>query len=212
MNDSTTPAAESDVAKRTHRRIVRRLIPFLIWLFALAYIDRVNVSYAALGMTGELGFDPQVFGFGLGIFFIGYFLLEIPGSLIVENWSARKWLARIIVSWGVIATLMGFIQNETQFYIARFLLGLAEAGFFPGIIVYLSHWFRSRDRAKAVAMFMIALPIANIVSSPLSGLIVAIGPCHARPPEKRNRPARSERCAAVCICVSSEVRTHRPPA
>ena len=174
MNDSTTPAAESDIAKRTHRRIVRRLIPFLIWLFALAYIDRVNVSYAALGMTGELGFDPQVFGFGLGIFFIGYFLLEIPGSLIVENWSARKWLARIIVSWGVIATLMGFIQNETQFYIARFLLGLAEAGFFPGIIVYLSHWFRSRDRAKAVAMFMVALPIANIVSSPLSGLLLGI--------------------------------------
>jgi ACS family tartrate transporter-like MFS transporter len=167
-------ASSDDVAKRAHKRIVRRLMPFLICLFALAYIDRVNVGYAALGMTRDLGLDPQVLGFGAGIFFIGYFLLEIPGTLIVENWSARKWLARIIISWGILATLTGFIQNETQFYVVRFLLGLAEAGFFPGIIVYLSHWFRYRDRAKAVAMFMVALPVSNIIGAPLSGLILGV--------------------------------------
>jgi MFS transporter, ACS family, tartrate transporter len=168
------PNLTTDVAKRAHRRIVRRLMPFLVWLFALAYIDRVNVSYAALGMTGELGFDARALGFGAGIFFIGYFLLEIPGTLIVEHWSARKWLARIIISWGILATLMGFIQSETQFYVMRFLLGLAEAGFFPGIIVYLSHWFRYEDRAKAIAMFMVALPIANILASPISTSLLDI--------------------------------------
>lgn len=174
MNDTNLPAVDNDVAQRAHSRIVRRLMPFLIVLFALAYIDRVNVSYAALGMTDELGFDPKALGFGAGIFFIGYFLLEIPGTLIVENWSARKWLARIIISWGILATLMGFIHNETQFYVVRFLLGLAEAGFFPGIIVYLSHWFRYQDRAKAVAMFMVALPVSNILGAPASGLLLGI--------------------------------------
>ena len=147
-------------------------MPFLIVLFIIAYVDRVNVSYAGLQMTESLGFTSEVLGFGLGIFFLGYFLFEIPGSLIVEKWSARKWLARIIISWGILAVLMGFIQNSTQFYLVRFLLGAAEAGFFPGIIVYLSHWFRYRDRAKAVAMFMAALPIANIFASPMSGLIL----------------------------------------
>ncbi|HVE58831.1 MAG TPA: MFS transporter [Pyrinomonadaceae bacterium] len=147
-------------------------MPFLIFLFILAYIDRVNVGYANLEMSKDLGFNPEIFGFGAGIFFFGYFLLEIPGTLLVENWSARKWLARIIISWGFLAIFMGFIQNTTHFYLIRFLLGLAEAGFFPGIIVYLSHWFRYQDRAKAVAMFMTALPFANIFGSPLSGLIL----------------------------------------
>jgi ACS family tartrate transporter-like MFS transporter len=125
-------------------------------------------------MSKDLGFNPEVFGFGAGIFFIGYFLLEIPGTLLVEKWSARKWLARIIFSWGILAALTGFIENATQFYVARFLLGMAEAGFFPGVIVYLSHWFRYRDRAKTVAMFMAALPISNIFGGPLSGLILGV--------------------------------------
>ncbi len=162
------------VGKRARNRITRRLMPFLVILFIFAYIDRVNVGYANLEMTKDLGFNPEIFGFGAGIFFIGYFILEIPSTLIVENWSARKWLARIIISWGLLAVLMGFIQNTTHFYIARFLLGLAEAGFFPGIIVYLTHWFRYQDRAKAVAMFMTALPFANIFGSPVSGLILGV--------------------------------------
>jgi ACS family tartrate transporter-like MFS transporter len=171
-NDNEDSAGAEQLGNRTRRRITRRLMPFLICLFVLAFIDRVNVGYAALEMNKELGFNPEVLGFGAGIFFIGYFLFEIPGTWLVENWSARLWLARIIISWGILATLMGFIQNENQFYIARFLLGVAEAGFFPGVIVYLSHWFRARDRAKAVAMFMAAIPVSNIFGAPISGLIL----------------------------------------
>ncbi len=164
----------NELAVRTRNRITLRLMPFLICLFIIAFIDRVNLGFAKLEMTEELDFNPEMIGFGAGIFFIGYFLFEIPGSLLVETWSARKWLARIIISWGIIATLMGFIQNSTHFYIARFLLGAAEAGFFPGVIVYLSHWFRYQDRAKAVAMFMAAIPVSNIFGGPLSGLILGV--------------------------------------
>lgn len=164
----------SNLESRTRSKITKRLMPFLILLFIMAYIDRVNVGYANLEMSKDLGFSPEIFGFGAGIFFIGYFILEIPGSLIVEKWSARKWLARIIISWGILAVFMGFIQNTSHFYIIRFLLGLAEAGFFPGIIVYLGHWYRNQDKAKAVAMFMTALPFANIFGSPISGLILGI--------------------------------------
>ncbi len=161
-------------AAGARKKISRRLLPFLILLFAVAYIDRVNVGYAALEMTGDMGFSPEVFGFGAGIFFFGYFLFEIPGSYLVETWSARKWLARIIISWGIIAVWMGFIHTETQFYIARFCLGAAEAGFFPGVIVYLSHWFRYEDRAKAVALFMAAIPVSNILGAPVSGLLLGV--------------------------------------
>jgi len=164
----------TELAERTRNRITRRLMPFLICLFIIAFIDRVNLGFAKLEMTEDLGFNAEMIGFGAGIFFIGYFLFEIPGSILVETWSARKWLARIIISWGIVATLMGFIQTSTQFYIARFLLGAAEAGFFPGVIVYLSHWFRYQDRAKAVALFMAAIPVANIFGGPISGLILGI--------------------------------------
>jgi D-galactonate transporter len=149
-------------------------MPFLFILYIVAYLDRVNVSYAGLEMTKELGFSNEIFGFGAGIFFFGYVLLEIPGTLLVELWSARKWIARILISWGLLASLTGLIQNAHHFYWIRFLLGAAEAGFFPGIIVYLTHWYRYEDRAKAVAMFMAAIPLANILGSPLSGLLMKI--------------------------------------
>lgn len=165
---------DTETAKRTRRKITQRIMPFLISLFIVAFIDRVNVSYANLEMSSDLGFTSEVVGFGAGIFFFGYFLFEIPGSYLVETWSARKWLARIIISWGILAVLTGFIQTDTQFYIVRFLLGAAEAGFFPGVIIYLSHWFRYQDRAKAVAMFMAAIPVSNIFGAPISGLILGI--------------------------------------
>ena len=175
MNQSSIAAENTDeLAVRARNKITRRLMPFLICLFIVAFIDRVNLGYAALEMTKDLSFNPEIFGFGAGIFFFGYFLFEIPGTLLVETWSARKWLARIIISWGILALLMGFIQNTTHFYIARFLLGAAEAGFFPGVIVYLSHWFRYQDRAKAVAMFMAAIPVSNIFGAPISGLILGV--------------------------------------
>jgi ACS family tartrate transporter-like MFS transporter len=164
----------SALADRTRRRILRRIMPYLFLLFIIAYLDRVNVGYAALQMKGDLGFTNDILGFGAGIFFIGYFLLEIPGSILVEKWSARGWIARIMITWGMVAILMGFMHTKNQFYLLRFLLGAAEAGFFPGIIVYFSHWFRYEDRAKAVAMFMAAIPIANIVGSPVSGLLLRV--------------------------------------
>lgn len=169
-----------DLLKRAQRRVAKRTMPFLVLLFLLAFIDRTNISVASLGMKKELGFTDEIIGFGAGIFFIGYFLLEIPGTLIVERWSARKWIARIMVSWGIIATLMGFIglpfmgssSTEGQFNVLRFVLGLAEAGFFPGVIVYLSHWFTYEDRAKAKSQFLIGIPLATIIATPLSRWIM----------------------------------------
>ncbi len=149
-------------------------MPYMFVLYIIAFLDRVNVGYAALTMKVDLGFADDVLGFGAGIFFIGYFLLEIPGSILVEKWSARGWIARIMISWGIVAILMAFIHTKPQFYSARFLLGAAEAGFFPGVIVYFSHWFRYEDRAKAVALFMAAVPVSNIIGSPVSGVLLGV--------------------------------------
>ena len=162
------------IAHRTRRRITRRLMPFLFTLYAIAYLDRVNISYAGLEMTRDLGFSDEVFGFGAGIFFVGYFLLEIPGTLVVELWSARKWFARILISWGLFASLTGLVRTAHQFYWVRFLLGAAEAGFFPGIIVYRTHWYRYEDRGKALALFLAAQPVANVFGDPISGLLMKI--------------------------------------
>jgi len=150
------------------------LLPFLFVLYIISYLDRVNLGYAALDMTRELGFSNAVFGAGAGIFFIGYFLLEIPATILVEVWSARKWIARIMITWGVVASLTGLVSNAHQLYTVRFFLGLAEAGFFPGIIVYLTHWFRYEDRAKAIAMFMIAIPLSQVIGAPVSGLLLKV--------------------------------------
>ena len=162
------------IAERCRARVVRRLMPYLFVLYVVAYLDRVNVGFAALGMKGDLHFTDQIIGFGSGIFFIGYVVLEIPGTILVEKWTARGWIARIMISWGILAMLTGFVQTKNQFYLIRFLLGAAEAGFFPGIIVYLSHWFRYQDRAKAVAYLMAAVSVSNIVGSPLSGLLLKL--------------------------------------
>src|SRR6266849_700004 len=135
-NCMTTSVPAAPPAASASRRIARRLLPFLFILFVIAFLDRVNVSYAALEMTRDLSFSDSVFGLGSGIFFLGYFLLEIPGCLIVERWSARKWISRIMVSWGITSMVMAFIRTPGQFYTVRIVLGAAEAGFFPGIIVY----------------------------------------------------------------------------
>src|ERR1700704_7131338 len=156
---STTPA----VAARARRRIMRRILPYLVFIYIIAFLDRVNVGYAALEMSKDLGFSAEVYGFGAGIFFIGYFLLEIPGSLIVEHWSARKWIARIMVTWGLLAIGMGFIKTPMQFYIVRFFLGAAEAGFFPGAILYLTFWFPSRQRAKMTALLLAGNPVSGLL-------------------------------------------------
>jgi ACS family tartrate transporter-like MFS transporter len=170
-----TPTRESaSVAERTRRRINRRLLPFLFLLYIIAFLDRINISFAGLDMTRQLGFSDRVFGLGSGIFFAGYVLLEIPGTLLVELWSARKWIARIMISWGLVGSLTGLIHTAHQFYWARFILGVAEAGFFPGVVVYLTHWYREQDRARAMAMFMSAIPIAQVIGAPISGALLQI--------------------------------------
>jgi MFS transporter, ACS family, tartrate transporter len=158
----------------TQRHIRRRILPFVFVLYIVAYLDRANVAFAKLPMSAALGFTEEMFGFGAGIFFLGYFLLEIPGALIVEHWSARKWIARILVTWGLCTILVGFVQNAHQFYAARFVLGAAEAGFYPGIIVYLSHWFLKEERANATAAFVLAAPCSLMIGAPLSALILQL--------------------------------------
>jgi MFS transporter, ACS family, tartrate transporter len=170
MSSSHTLSVEHSA----RRRIALRLLPFLWLLYMIAFVDRVNVAYAALEMSHDLGFSDRVFGLGAGIFFVGYVLLEIPGALLVERWSARRWIARIMISWGVVTALVGMVHTSRQFYTARFVLGMAEAGFFPGVIVYLTHWFCRHDRTKAVAVFMAAIPLSNIVGSPIAGKILGI--------------------------------------
>lgn len=165
-------AQDSQLPEQTRRRVMRRLMPFLLLLYFFAFVDRTNVGVAKIGIQHEFGWTDEVIGFGASIFFLGYFLFEIPGTLIVERWSARKWIARIMISWGVVASLMGFVASKEQFYWLRFILGVAEAGFFPGIIVYLSHWFRYEDRARAKAFFMVGQPIAQVIGVPLSRFIM----------------------------------------
>jgi len=168
----TGSAGTAAIATEARRKIAWRILPFVFVLYIIAYLDRANVAFAKVPMSADLGFSEAVFGFGAGIFFLGYFLLEIPGALIVEHWSARRWIARILVSWGVCTVLVGLVRSDTHFYLARFLLGAAEAGFFPGIIVYLTHWFTVRDRARAMAGFVMAAPISLTLGAPLSALIL----------------------------------------
>jgi MFS transporter, ACS family, tartrate transporter len=162
------------VPDHVRRKVAFRLLPYCFLLYIVAFLDRVNVSYAALGLRDEHWFNGEVLGFGAGIFFVGYVLLEIPSTVIVERWSARKWMARIMVSWGLIASAMGFVHSARAFFVLRFLLGLGEAGFFPGIIVYFSHWFCERDRARAFAAFYAAVPLSYVIGAPLSGLFLQV--------------------------------------
>jgi MFS transporter, ACS family, tartrate transporter len=160
---------------RARRKAYLRIVPLVFAAYVIAYIDRTNVALAKLTMAKDLGFDNAVFGTAFGIFFIGYVLLEWPGALIAERWSARKWVSRIMITWGIVAALTALVTNERQFYAARFTLGLAEAGFFPAVIVYLRHWFPARDRARTVAYFMMGAPLAQILSGPLSTPLLKIG-------------------------------------
>jgi len=155
-------------------RIAWRLLPFLFLLYIANYIDRTNIAYATLGMKGDLGLTDSVFGTASGIFFIGYFALQIPGALLVERWSARWLLAITLSTWGLLTTLTAFVRTPHQLYGARFLLGAAEAGFFPGVIVYLSHWFTTEHRGKAVARFMSAIPIGFMIGGPVAGYILGV--------------------------------------
>jgi MFS transporter, ACS family, tartrate transporter len=164
----------SDLETRTLRRVSLRIVPFIMLLYFVAFIDRVNIGFAALTMNKDLGFSASVYGFGAGIFFWGYFLFEVPSNVILEKVGARLWIARVMISWGLVSGAMAFVQGQTSFYILRFLLGAAEAGFFPGIILYLSYWFPARQRAAVTALFMAAAPLSTVLGSPLSTALLEI--------------------------------------
>ena len=163
-----------DVGLRARQRVACRLLPFVFLIYVVNYIDRVNVSLANLRMSVDLGFSDRVYGLGVGMFYLTYVLFEIPGAIIVERWSARKWIARIMISWGVVTILTGFVNSTGQFYAARFFLGLAEASFFPGVVVYLTHWFCSRDRGRAMACLYIAVPTASLIGSAIAGWLLGV--------------------------------------
>jgi MFS transporter, ACS family, tartrate transporter len=160
--------------QRTIARVRRRLIPFLATMYFVAYLDRVNVGFAALQMNAALGLSSQVFGTGAGIFFFGYFLFEVPSNFALARVGARVWIARIGIVWGIVSVAMLFITGPRSFYAMRFLLGAAEAGFFPGIVLYFTYWFPAADRAKALAQFSTASMAAGIVGAPLSGLLLSL--------------------------------------
>lgn len=155
-------------------RVSRRLIPFLFVLYVVSFLDRVNVGFASLEMNRDLGLSPADYGFGAGVFFIGYALFEVPSNLILARMGARIWIARIMITWGLIAAAMMFVRGPSSFYVLRFLLGVAEAGFFPGIVFYLSQWFPSEARARAIAKFMTAIPISGAIGGPVSGALMGL--------------------------------------
>jgi MFS transporter, ACS family, tartrate transporter len=171
---ATPVATKSELEISTIRAISWRLIPFLVLAYFLSYLDRVNLGFAALTMNADLKFSPIVFSWGAGIFFIGYFIFEVPSNLALEKFGASRWIARIMVTWGIISGLMAMITGIWSFYGLRFLLGVAEAGFFPGIILYLTYWYPAEYRARFLAAFAIAVPISTVIGAPISGLLLGL--------------------------------------
>lgn len=168
------PSTDADFESRTVAKVMLRLIPFIVLLYLFNYLDRVNVSFAKLTMNHDLGFSETVYGFGAGIFFVSYFIFEIPSNLIMERVGARLWLARIMISWGLISSAMMLVKGPLSFYVLRFLLGAAEAGFAPGILLYLTYWVPVRQQARAVAWFLTSTALAGLLGSPLAGLLLRL--------------------------------------
>src|SRR3954462_13158796 len=158
----------SELQQRTMKRVAARLMPALLILYIIAYLDRVNVTFAQDKLESDLGFSGAVYGFGAGVFFIAYFFLEVPSNLALHRFGARKWIARIMFTWGIISPCTALVQGPASFYVVRFLLGAAEAGFFPGMILYLTYWFPWAERGRIVSMFMMAIPLSSALGAPVS--------------------------------------------
>jgi MFS transporter, ACS family, tartrate transporter len=173
MSETATPAS-SHLEQRAIRKITWRLIPFLMLLYFVAFLDRINVGFAALTMNKDVGLTSHMFGLGAGIFFLGYFAFEVPSTVILHKVGARFWIGRVMITWGLVSIAMAFTRGPITFYVLRFLLGLAEAGFFPGIILYLSYWFPANHRSAVTAMFMAAAPVAGLIGSPVSGALMQL--------------------------------------
>lgn len=174
QSEASTGAARDDAAHLAlYAKLARRIVPFLFFAFVVAYIDRVNVSFAKLQMLSDLHLSETVYGVGAGIFFLGYFIFEVPSNLILNRVGARRWIARIMITWSIVSTLTMFASGPASFYTLRFLLGVAEAGFFPGVVLYLSQWFPSTRRSQIIALFMAAIPVSGAIGGPLSGWVMA---------------------------------------
>src|SRR5690348_5789845 len=167
----TATAVMPDEATIVHK-VRMRIIPFVFLLYIISFLDRINIGFAALTMNKELAINSKQFGLVAGIFFFGYFLFEIPSNLLLHKLGARIWIARILITWGILAMLTGLVNSVQQLYAVRFLLGLAEAGYFPGIALYLTYWFRQRDQAQAIALFLAGIPVTSILGSPVSGFLL----------------------------------------
>ena len=174
MTSLTAAPALSELGQTTLRKVRRRLMPLIVLLYFIAYLDRNNVGFAKLGMQGDIGLTEAAYGLGAGIFFLGYALLEIPSNGGMYRYGARKWIARILISWGIFATAMFLVNGETTFYIIRFLLGAAEAGFFPAILFYLTLWFPAAQRVTVLGIFILAQPISNALGAPVSGMLLGL--------------------------------------
>ncbi|MBA9844819.1 MAG: MFS transporter [Ralstonia sp.] len=175
---TTLPDADYQASERTLAKAFRRILPFIFACYVISYLDRTNVGFAALTMNKDIGLTAEQFGFGAGLFFIGYFLFEIPSNLIMQKVGARIWIARIMITWGIFSMATAFVVGPKSFAAARFLLGLAEAGFTPGIYLYFTHWFPGKWRAKVTAAFLVGIPVANMIGSPISGALLELGGLH----------------------------------
>lgn len=164
----------SEIERRTMRKVSWRLMPFLILCYLIAYIDRTNIGFAALTMNADLGISSAAFGIGGSLFFVAYVLFEMPSNIAQQKFGARRWIARIMISWGLVGIAMAFMTGTTMFYVLRFLLGAAEAGFFPGAVLFITQWFPRRQRASMVALFMVAIPMSNVLGSPLAALLLSL--------------------------------------
>jgi ACS family tartrate transporter-like MFS transporter len=171
---STSPGGHAVPAddKAVIAKAARRLIPLIMILYVCAYLDRVNISFAALQMNADLGFSNAVYGLGASMFFVSYFIFEVPSNLILDKVGPRRWIARIMITWGIVSACMAFVQGEKSFYLLRFLLGVAEAGFFPGIVMYISYWFPKSYRARFTSIFMMSIPVSGLIGSPISGYVL----------------------------------------
>lgn len=175
MTDTTAEGVRFQDASnidRIYKKITLRLIPFLLFCYILSYLDRVNIGFAKLQMLSDLQFSDAVYGLGAGVFFLGYFFFEVPSNILMHKIGARRWIARIMISWGILSAAMMFVEGPTSFYVLRFLLGLAEAGFFPGIIYYLTRWYPADRRGRATSLFLTAIALAGVIGGPLSGWIL----------------------------------------
>ena len=198
------------------RRVTLRIVPFLMVCYFISFLDRVNLGFAALQMVDDLHFSATVFGFGAGIFFVSYFLFEVPSNLLLEKFGARRWIARIMITWGVLAGAMALVTGARSLYLVRFLLGAAEAGFFPGVILYLTYWFPSEYRARIVGLFMVAIPVSSFLGSPISAALLGtdgwlgLRGCGCSY-SKLRRPSCSASRAWPCSATGRRTRTGSPP-